>query len=168
MRRSILVLTLIALFANRAAGQAPANLLRNARFQDDWLTLLPENKNHNWNYATEFYHRRDYNPDGWALKGSWQWLDAEAPWGQRRLVLQAPEARAAQTVNWGAVHDPNLREGFPDAGGYPRQVAVSSKTPERLVRDLLLRVRVKGQEVPPNAGRSKSRISTGPPTYEPH
>src|SRR5688500_18113742 len=25
-------------------------LLRNGNFQDDWITVLPENKNHHWNY----------------------------------------------------------------------------------------------------------------------
>ena len=146
---------MLALFTAPALGQAPANLLRNARFQDDWLTLLPENKNHNWNYAAEFYHRRDYNPDGWVLSGSWQWLDADAPWGRRRLVLRGPNASVGTAVNWGAVHDPRKREGFPDAGGYPTQAVASSTRPERLVRDLLLRVKVKGQDVPTDSGKAE-------------
>jgi hypothetical protein len=52
-----------------APAQAPANLLRNADFQDDWLTVLPKNKNHHWVYFSDFYNRRDFNPDGWPLHG---------------------------------------------------------------------------------------------------
>src|SRR5437016_944405 len=62
---------------------AQGNLLRNGNFQDDWITLLPEMKNHHWNYSNDFYNRRDFNPDGWTCKGSWQWLDADKPMGQR-------------------------------------------------------------------------------------
>src|SRR5688572_24868201 len=59
-----------------AAGvETPGNLLRNPRFQDDWLTFLPETKNHHWAYPSEFTNRRDFNPDGWFCKGSWAWLD---------------------------------------------------------------------------------------------
>src|SRR4029453_19268928 len=52
---------------------APPNLLRNGRFQDDWISLLLETKNHHWCYSSEFYNRKDDNPDGWSCKGSWQW-----------------------------------------------------------------------------------------------
>src|SRR5262245_23477804 len=110
MTCSLRTLVLLGLLLNPATALAQGNLLRNARFQDDWLTLLPENKNHNWNYSSDFYHRRDYNPDGWDLKGTWQLLEADAPWGQRRLVLEGPEARASQAVNWGAIHDPRALE----------------------------------------------------------
>ena len=65
-RRHVLAaLTLLAL-APSARGD---NLLRNGDFQDDWSTHLPELKNHHWNYSTEVYNRRDYNPDGWRLSG---------------------------------------------------------------------------------------------------
>src|SRR5437588_11429671 len=77
---------------------ADGNLLRNADFQDDWLTLLPELKNHHWNYTTEVYNRRDYNPDGWRLQGNWEWQSADRPRGQRRLVLKAGP-KATQAVN---------------------------------------------------------------------
>src|SRR5215470_19765955 len=107
MHRLLTTLSLLGvLLAPQAApGQAGANLLRNGRFQDDWLTLLPENKNHHWCYSSEFYHRRDFNPDGWTCKGSWQWLNADRPAGQRRLVLGGPGAEIVQRVNWVAVHD---------------------------------------------------------------
>ena len=74
----------------RTLGQGGANLLRNGNFQDDWLTLVPGTKNHHWCYASEFYNRHNFNPDCWWCKGSWQWLDADAPYGQRRLVLKGP------------------------------------------------------------------------------
>ena len=61
----------VILFTALVNGQAPGNLLRNGTFQDDWLTLLPENKNHHWCYSSEFYNRRDFNPDGrWDVVGS--------------------------------------------------------------------------------------------------
>jgi hypothetical protein len=139
--------------ASAARSQEAGNLLRNGKFQDDWLTLLPELKNHNWNYSMESYNRRDYIPDTWDPRGSWRWLNADGPWGQRRFVLTGPDARLSQTVNWCAVHDQRPPYvGFPDAGGYPRQVALTSKRPEDLVRDLTLRLRVKGTAVPANAG----------------
>src|SRR4051812_18079231 len=135
-----------------AAGAAPAqhtgNLLRNGDFQDDWLTLVPETKNHHWCYSSEFFNRRDFNPDTWFCKGIWQWLNADAPRGQRRLVLQGPAAQLSQRVNWVAVHDDRAREGFPDAGGFPGLRPVRSLVPLRLVRDLTFRVRLKGQDVP--------------------
>src|SRR5215472_12548684 len=66
---------LVVLLATGAAAAGPGgNLLRNGDFQDDWLTLLPELKNHHWNYTTEVFNRRDYNPDGWRLSGKWEWL----------------------------------------------------------------------------------------------
>src|SRR5687767_12929249 len=71
-------------------------LLRNGDFRDDWLTFLPELKNHHWNYTTEVHGRRDYNPDGWRLSGQWEWRDADQP-TNRRLVLGSP-ARVAQSV----------------------------------------------------------------------
>src|SRR5262245_25154855 len=56
-----------------APAARTGNLLRNAAFQDDWLSLLLETKNHHWCYASEFYNRRDENPDGWTCRGSWLW-----------------------------------------------------------------------------------------------
>ena len=82
-----LSLLIVLLLPATGLAQASGNLLRNANFQDDWLTLIPETKNHHWCYSSEFYHRRDFNPDGWTCKGSWQWLDADAPAGQRRLFV---------------------------------------------------------------------------------
>src|SRR5262245_62161504 len=110
-------IALVLLGAPGAWAQPPANLLRNADFQDDWITLLPENKNHHWCYSTDYYNRRDYNPDTWVCRGSWQWLDADAPAGQRRLMLREPAADLTQRINWVAVHDDRSRSGFPDAGG---------------------------------------------------
>jgi hypothetical protein len=131
---------------------APANLLRNGSFQDDWLTLLPENKNHHWCYPSDFYNRRDFLPDGWSLSGSWRWLDADKPSGQRRLVLQGPKAEVNQRVNWVLVHDSRTIGGLADAGGFPAIVPVTSKTPLPLVRDLTFSVRLKGENVPAKAG----------------
>jgi len=37
-----------------AGAQESANLLRNADFQDDWLTLLPENQTLHWSYLPTF------------------------------------------------------------------------------------------------------------------
>jgi len=48
---------------------APANLLRNGSFQDDWLLLLPRPQTLHWTYFGGFYNRRDFNPDGWELQG---------------------------------------------------------------------------------------------------
>lgn len=148
--RHLAVLLLSA--AILAHAEAPGNLLRNPRFQDDWLTLLPENKNHHWCYADGFYHRRDFNPDGWSCQGVWRWLDADAPPGKRRLVLAGPNSVLAQRVNWVAVYDETRRTGFPDAGGFPTMHAVSSQRPLTLVRDLTFRLRLRGQGVPENAG----------------
>src|SRR5262245_54441488 len=105
LSRVALALFVGSLFVAPVGAQDAGNLLRNARFQDDWLTAFPELKNHNWNYSMESYNRRDYIPDAWEPRGSWQWLDADAPWGKRRLVLRGPEVKLTQAVNWCAVHD---------------------------------------------------------------
>src|SRR2546425_8720773 len=118
MRPFLPALTLAALLTLPAA--ATANLLRNADFQDDWITLLPENKNHHWCYSSEFYNRRDFNPDGWTCKGSWQWRNADAPYGQRWLVLQGPKAEISQRVNWVLVHDSGNLGNMADAGRFPQ------------------------------------------------
>src|SRR5262245_14664855 len=91
-------------WAQSASGQTVGNLLRNADFQDDWITLVPETKNHHWCYSSEFYNRRDFNPDGWTCRGSWRWLNADAPPGQRRLLLEGPGSSLMQRVNWVLVH----------------------------------------------------------------
>src|SRR5262245_63725575 len=109
---------LVALLVGSAAAGPGGNLLRNGDFQDDWLTLLPELKNHHWNYTTEVYNRRDYNPDAWRLSGKWEWRNSDLPRGQRRLVMRSP-SRAAQWVNWITIHNPAKLSGWPDAGGYP-------------------------------------------------
>ncbi|MEO8361474.1 MAG: hypothetical protein ABI672_15685, partial [Vicinamibacteria bacterium] len=109
--------------------------------------LLPENQNHHWCYGVGFQNRRDYNPDGWFMSGSWQWLNADAPRGTRRLVLEAPKAEARQRVNWITVHDDRKLDGFPDAGGFPVAVIQRSPRPLTVVRDLTFRVRVRGEDV---------------------
>ena len=137
------------------AGQAPAgsgNLLRNADFQDDWITLLPENKTLHWCYFSDFTNRRDYNPDAWSCKGFWRWADPLAPRGNRRLILAGPRATLVQRVNWVTVHDARTVLSLADAGGFPAAKCQSSRKPLRLVRDLTFRVRVKGTAVPSGAG----------------
>ena len=91
-----LCLLLLLVVAFPGSAQAPGNLLRNGRFQDDWITLLPQNRNHHWCYADGFYNRRDYNPDGWFLSGSWDWQNADAPPGQRRLDVHVAGAYGKQ------------------------------------------------------------------------
>jgi hypothetical protein len=153
MRRTLLPLLLTCLLLpGIAAAQTTGNLLRNANFQDDWLTLTPENKNHHWCYSSEFYNRRDFNPDGWTCKGSWQWLNADAPYGQRRLILHGPGAQLTQRVNWVLVHDSRQMGNLADAGGFPSIKPQRSLRAERLVRDLIFRVRLKGKDVPAKAG----------------
>src|SRR5688572_33345321 len=96
-------LTLFALIVATAAARGE-NLLRNGDFQDDFSTHLPELKNHHWNYSTEVYNRRDFNPDGWRLSGKWVWHDADKPRGQRKLVAASP-SRVVQSVNWVTVNN---------------------------------------------------------------
>jgi hypothetical protein len=135
------------------ASLAPAvNLLRNGTFQDDWITSLPANKTLHWAYPYDLYNRRDYNPDGWSCKGSWQWVDADRPMGARRMLLAGPDAQVVQRVNWIAVHDDRALDGFADAGQFPTTKARRSRRADRLVRDVTVRVRVKGRDVPAGAG----------------
>jgi hypothetical protein len=142
------------------AGEAP-NLLRNADLQDDWITLLPENLTLHWSYSPAFANRRDFNPDGWRSKGSWRWVDADRPAGRRRFVVEAPAAEVRQRVNWVAVADDRKLESFPDAGGFPSFEPVSSERPLALVRDLVFRVRARGDGVPP--GAATIEIALAPP-----
>lgn len=148
MRTLLCALFALALVPALAAG----NLLRNGSFQDDWQTLRPELKNHHWNYTTEVYNRRDYNPDGWTCAGSWEWRNADAAWGDRQMVLHGPGATATQAVNWVTVYGQTPGGGWPDAGGYPNPIAVKSKTANKLVRDLTFTVTLSGKDVPENAG----------------
>ncbi len=152
MRASwLLAFATIFLAHGIAFGQPSGNLLRNGEFQDDWITMLPETKNHHWCFPSEFFNRRDYNPDGWYCKGSWDWQNADAPWGQRRMIVNGP-AELVQRVNWIAIHDDRQLEGFPDAGGFPVTKAATSSRPERLVRDLTFRVKLAGTDVLKGAG----------------
>lgn len=144
-------IVLLLLAVQPVGAQTERNLLRNGDFQDDWLTLLPETKNHHWCYSSEFFHRRDFNPDGWSMKGAWQWHDAEQPAGKRRLTLHGP-ANVAQRVNWVLVHDGRSIGGLADAGGFPQIVPQRSKAADRLVRDLTFKVLLAGKNVPAKAG----------------
>ncbi len=172
MKRSIgLALAATALLVCALDARLPAaepslpkidgNLLRNPDFGDDWITLLPETKNHHWCYPSEFFNRRDYNPDTWVCQGSWRWQNADGPRGGRRLVLGGPQASVVQRVNWVAVHDDRSRSAFPDAGGFPDLKVQRSTRPLSLVRDLTFRVRLKGRDVPADAG--KVELSLNPP-----
>ena len=79
MRIPMLLTILVTLLSQQVVYAQPAgNLLRNGEFQDDWITLLPQTKNHHWCFSSEFYNRRDYNPDAWYYKGSWDWQNADA------------------------------------------------------------------------------------------
>ncbi|MEO8501190.1 MAG: hypothetical protein ABI565_09765, partial [Vicinamibacteria bacterium] len=148
------------------AAVADANLLRNGTFQDDWITLLPENQNHHWCYSTGFQNRRDYNPDGWFLSGSWKWLNADGPRGSRRMILEGPRAEAVQRINWITVHDDRRREGFPDAGGFPAAALQRSRNPLALVRELTLRIRVRGEDVPKDSARLELGLAPPGPIAE--
>ena len=160
--RCILTLLLLLL---ASTARADGGLLRNGDLRDDWLTLLPELKNHHWNYTTEVYGRRDYNPDGWRLSGKWEWRDADHP-TNRRIVLASP-ARAVQSTNWVTIHDPKKLAGWPDAGGYPTPLAVRSKAPLELVRDLTFRVRLAGKGVPREAVSVSVAWSSACPVDDP-
>src|SRR5262245_40724150 len=142
----------VFLAASAAPAQPAGNLLRNGDFQDDWLTLVPETKNHHWCYSSEFYNRRDFNPDSWSCAGSWEWRDAAAPRGSRRLVLRGPSATLRQRTNAVLVHDDRVMGSMADAGGYPSMKPQRSRAPEGLVRDLTFRVRLAGKGVPAKAG----------------
>ncbi len=151
-RRLVLLVCVFLLARPTVSAQATGNLLRNADFQDDWLTLLPENKNHHWCYSSEFYHRRDFIPDGWTCKGNWEWRDADEPPGKRRLILRGPGAEVRQRVNWVLVHDSQNLGNMADAGRFPSISPQRSKLPEKLVRDLAFRVRLQCHEVPEKGG----------------
>lgn len=160
MGRHFLVAAALLLTSVSAMGQGTANLLRNADFQDDWLTLIPKNKNHHWVYFSDFYNRRDFNPDCWTLVGSWDWRDSDKPRGQRRMVLRGPSATLTQQINWAAIHDDRIAGGgSPDMGGFPGLAPQRSLRPERLVGDLTLRVRVKGTNIPASAASIQLQVA---------
>jgi hypothetical protein len=142
---------LLALLLLPSLARGGGNLLRNPGFQDDWATQVPQSKTLHWSYPYDYQNRRDYNPDGWTLAGSWEWDDADAPAGKRRLIVRGPNAKLAQRVNWVAVHDDRAPKGFPDAGGFPSLAVVRSLRPLGVVRDLTFRVWVKGRDVPAGA-----------------
>ena len=125
LTRMRLFFTVLAIASASIQAEETGNLLRNSNFQDDWLTQLAETKNHHWCYSSEFYNRRDFNTDGWTCAGNWQWLNAEAPYGQRRFVMTGPNASVSQRVNWLLINDERKSENFPDAGGFPAAVTVT-------------------------------------------
>ena len=161
----VLWLCMAAVTASPRAGAIeqlpPGGLFRNGDFQDDWMTVLPELKNHHWNYTTEVCNRRDYNPDGWALRGNWEWAHADQPRG-RRLVLSGSSTTVSQSVNWAAFHNAEKLIGWPDAGGYPAEEAPRSSNPAALVRDLSLRLNVSGQNVPDKAAEATLTLGEAP------
>jgi hypothetical protein len=139
------------------------NLLQNADFQGDWLCLLPESHTLVWCYLPDYYNRRDYNPDAWWCKGNWRWDNADGLPGERHLMLQGLNTVISQAVNWALVFDdtklpPNGQ--IADDGGFPLALPVISTQPLSLVRDLTLRVLVRGENVPAGAGSMDLRLSS--------
>lgn len=139
------------------------NLLQNADFQGDWQDLLPENRTLIWCYLPNYFNRRDYNPDAWWCKGNWRWNNADGLPGERHLMLQGLNTVVSQAVNWALVYDdtklpPNSQ--IADDGGFPLALGVISTRPLSLVRDLTLRVRVRGENVPASAGLMELRLSS--------
>ena len=137
------------------------NLLQNADFQGDWLCLLPESHTLVWCYLPDYFNRRDYNPDAWWCKGNWRWDNADGLPGERHLMLQGLNTVVSQAVNWVLVYDdtklpPNGQ--IADDGGFPLAQAVISTRPLSLVRDLTLRVRIRGDNVPASAGLMELRL----------
>jgi len=167
MRHFCTVLPALACLLILSPVIAAGNLLRNGSFQDDWQTLKPELKNHHWNYTTEVYNRRDYNPDGWTCAGSWDWQNADAFWGARRMVLRGPGATLTQAVNWVTTYGQAPGGGWPDAGGYPSVISRKSKMPDKLVRDLIFHVELIGRDVPENAGALVVAYAKSSPVDDP-
>lgn len=127
MRRLSTVLLAFAGLLILAPAFAAGNQLRNGSFQDDWMTRLTEVKNHHYCFSSEHYNRRDFNPDGWECKGSWERLNAGGPMGGRRMVLHGPNTELTQRVNWVLVHDEKQLGSMADAGRFPSIVPVRSK-----------------------------------------
>jgi len=131
------------------------NLLQNADFQSDWLCLMPENRSLVWCYLTDYFNRRDYNPDAWFCSGNWRWDNADGLPGERRLMLQGLNTTIAQSVNWVVAYDDNVlirSDWIADDGGFPLLQKVGCYQPLKMVRDLTVRVRIRGQSVPSGAG----------------
>jgi hypothetical protein len=130
-RRAFLVRTAMAgaaavVVGRRFTAAAPAqavpnpipNLLRNGSFQDDWLSLLPQNQTLHWAYANTIYNRRDLHQDGWTCTGNWQWLDADQPRGRRRVVIGGPNCLIAQRLTGGELTEDRAS----GAGHHPLEV----------------------------------------------
>lgn len=146
----------------------PTNMLQNADFQDDFVTLMPENKTLSWCYFPDHFNRRDYNPDGWSCTGNWGWENADAVPGQRRLMLQGTGTEISQQINWGIYHDDRNKYRGADDGGFPYDLTLTTHEPLRMVRDVEFRVYVKGTNVPSNAGSMKLELaSASASTYLP-
>ncbi len=131
------------------------NMLQNADFQSDWLTLSPKSHTLTWCYIPDYFNRRDYNPDAWQCKGNWQWENADALPGERRLMLQGLNTEITQSVNWALIFDDKVlppNSQIADDGGFPLAQAVISDRPLAMVRDVTLTVRFRGTDVPANAG----------------
>lgn len=148
-------LAAVAPFSQQAAAQQdderPANLLRNGQFQDDWMTHAPQTKTLHLSFSSEYQNRRDYNPDGWWSRGSWRWENADGPAGSRRFFVTGPKASVTQRVNLFALHDDRKLGGFMDGGEFPLLVDVRSREPLNAVRDMTLRLKIKGDKVPEGA-----------------
>lgn len=163
---SRILLPLLLLVCSTSSVWSQGNLLRNGGLQDDWITLLPELKNHHWNYTSEVFGRRDYNPDGWRLAGNWDCADADLPPGKRRLILR-PGSKMTQAVNAFTVNDSHKLEGWPDAGGFPAATAIRTKRPEAYGRTLELRVKLAARDLPPNALELRLGCSQSSPIDDP-
>lgn len=132
------------------------NLLQNADFQSDWLTLSPQSRTLTWCFIPDYFNRRDYNPDAWQCSGNWAWEQADALPGERRLMLQGLNTEIRQSVNWALIFDDHVlppNSQIADDGGFPLAQTVISERPLSMVRDVTLTVRFRGTGVPANAGR---------------
>ena len=147
---ALLAASVISLLSAPAFGAG--NLLRNGTFQDDWITRLTEVRTFHYSFSVEHFNRRDYNPDGWECRGSWEWLNADASPGQRRMIVRGPKADLSQRVNWVLMHDEKSLGGFGDAGRFPNITPLRSQKPLAMVRDLTFRVRLRGKAVGDKAG----------------
>ena len=158
-----LLVTFLLMGLYPAKGYSQGNLLRNHDFQDDWITYLPELKNHHWNYTTEVFNRRDYNPDGWRITGTWEWKNPDKPRDQRRLSLGTP-SKASQITNWITIHDPKKLSGWPDAGGYPSASNLRSSKPDKLIRDLVFSAKITGKNIEKESVAFSVFWSNNPPS----
>jgi hypothetical protein len=129
-----------------SAAVVGGNLLRNGGFDDDWLTLMPQNMTLHWAYPYAIYNRRDYHPDGWSCHGNWVWEKAG------RMLLCAPDSQVSQRVNWDAVNDESRVVGPSDAGGFPDFRPLPAAGNRAMLRDVTATVRLDGQHVEAGAG----------------